>query len=118
MKLPLAAAIAATAVAAGLPASASADPPITPPEGSTCTFEKGITTCVEPLFGFGSVLVEEIDVDPAICPSGRAEHRITTRTIVKRVTVFRGMHQQGDPREESETSRSETTTCLPAPDPG
>ena len=54
MKMPLAAAVAAAAVVVGLPASASAKPPIAPPEGTTCTFARGITTCVKQI-GFGTV---------------------------------------------------------------
>jgi hypothetical protein len=112
MKMPLAATIAATVAAAGLPASASADPPITPPEGTTCTFDSGITTCVRG-FGIGTALVEEID-DPS-CPSGRAQRVTETFRTTTTTFVFRGTHQQGDPRTETHTSTSVTVTCLPPP---
>ena len=113
MKLTLAAVMAAAAVAVGLPASASAQPPVDAPPGSTCTFAKGITTCVETLsvlIGRGVGVIDDPD-----CPSGRAQLVTETTTIERRITVFRGTHQQGDPRTETETSTTETTTCL-APD--
>jgi hypothetical protein len=94
--------------------SASAEPPVDEPPGSTCTFEKGITTCVQ-AFGIGSVLVEEID-DPS-CPSGRDERQTRTTTIVRTITVFRGTHQLGEPRTETDTSTTVTTTCLTPPPP-
>ena len=109
MKMPLAATIAATVAAVALPASASADPPITPPEGSTCTFERGITTCVQAI-GIGAGTIEEID-DPS-CPSGRAVRRTERFSITTTTTVFRGTHQQGDPTTETHTTTTTTTTCI------
>jgi hypothetical protein len=109
MRKSLFAAVAAAAVAAALPASASADPPITPPEGSTCTFEAGLTTCVQSI-GFGSVVVQQID-DPS-CPSGIAERRTTTTSITTTTTVFRGTHQMGEPRTETTSNTTVTTTCV------
>jgi hypothetical protein len=112
MKMPLAAVIAAVAAAVGLPASASAEPPVDAPPGSTCTFAKGITTCVQ-ASGFGSIFIEEIEVEPEICPSGRAVRQTRTSTIVRTITVFRGPHQLGEPRTETETSPpTVTTNCI------
>jgi hypothetical protein len=108
MKMTLAAVIAATA-AVGLPASASGKPPIDAPPGSTCTFARGVTTCVK-AFGFGTEGV--VEVDHPNCPSGRAEHQTETITIERTITVFRGTHQLGDPRAETETTRTETQVCI------
>jgi hypothetical protein len=108
MKMPLVAAIAAT-VAAALPASASADPPITPPEGASCTFERGITTCVQRTgIGFGTV--ETID-DPS-CPSGQAQRFTETFIITTTTTVFRGTQQQGEPQTETQRTTTVRTTCI------
>lgn len=109
MKMPLAAVVAAVAVAVGLPASASAKPPVDAPPDSTCTFARGLTTCVKAV-GFGTVAVVVVD-DPN-CPSGSAEHRTETTTIERTITVFRGMHQLGEPRTETETTRTETQVCI------
>jgi hypothetical protein len=109
MKMSLAAAIAVTVAAVGLPATASADPPVPAPPGSTCTFAGGLTTCVEQ-FGVVGVVVERIN-DPS-CPSGLAERVTTTQTLVTTTTVFRGTHQLGEPRTESESTTSVTTNCV------
>ena len=110
MRKSVCAAVAAAAVAAvGLPASASAQPPITPPEGSTCTFARGLTTCIAQI-GVGSVLVVRFD-DPS-CPSGMAERRTTTSSITTTTTVFRGVHQLGEPRTETVTNSSTTVSCV------
>jgi hypothetical protein len=109
MKLPLAAAIVATAAAVGLPAPASADPPVDAPPGSTCTFARGITTCVEEFVVVGQV-VERFS-DPS-CPSGLAERVTTTQTFVTTTTIFRGKHQLGEPETDSETTTSVTETCV------
>jgi hypothetical protein len=109
MKRALCAAVASAAVASvGLPASASAVPPVIPPEGSACTFHRGLTTCVHS-GGFGTVGVEI--VDDRSCPSGKAE-RLTDTTITETTTtVFRGTRQLGEPRTETTTSMTVTTTC-------
>jgi hypothetical protein len=111
MRMTLAAVIAAAAVAVGLPASASADPPVDAPPDSTCTFARGITTCVEFLGGTGSVLIER--VEDLSCPSGIRENRTETTSIDRRITVFRGTHQLGEPRTETETTIRMTTDCVP-----
>jgi hypothetical protein len=110
MKMTLAAVIAAAAVAVGLPASASAKPPVDAPPDSTCTFAKGITTCVEFLGGVGFILIEPIS-DPS-CPSGMAQRQTETRVTENRITVFRGTHQQGEPRTETETTTTVRTVCV------
>jgi hypothetical protein len=109
MKRALCAAIASAAVASvGLPATASAVPPVIPPAGSTCTFQHGLTNCVHSS-GFGTVGVEIVD-DPS-CPSGKAE-RITDTTITETTTtVFRGTRQLGEPRTETATSVTVRTVC-------
>ena len=110
MKRAFCAAVAAVAVAAlGLPASAAAEPPITPPEGSTCTFDSGITTCVQRI-GFGTVGV--VMIEDRSCPSGFAERRTETTSITTTTMVFRGTHQRGEPTTETTTSRTETTSCV------
>jgi hypothetical protein len=111
MRMTLAAVIAAAVAAVGLPASASAEPPVDAPPDSTCTFAKGITTCVEALGGTGSVLIEHVE-DPT-CLSGIRENRTELTSIDRRITVFRGRHQLGEPRTETETSTRMTTACLP-----
>lgn len=108
MKMPLAAAVAA-AVVVGLPASAYADPPITPPEGTTCTFARGITTCVKQI-GFGTVGI--VFIEDESCPSGIAERRTETISTTTTTTVFRGTHQQGEPRTETQSTTTVTTTCV------
>jgi hypothetical protein len=109
MKRALCAAVALAAVASvGLPASASAVPPVIPPEGSACMFHRGLTTCVHS-GGFGTVGVEIVDYPS--CPSGKAE-RLTDTTITETTTtVFRGTRQLGEPRTETTTSTTVTTTC-------
>jgi hypothetical protein len=110
MKRTLCAAVAAGAVVSvGLPASASAAPPVIPPEGATCTFQHGLTTCVQSS-GFGTVGIVNID-DPN-CPSGEAEQRTETTTIETTTTVFRGTHQRGEPQTDTTTSTTVTTNCL------
>jgi hypothetical protein len=110
MKRAFCAAVAAAAVAAlGLPASAAAEPPITPPEGSTCTFDSGITTCVVRI-GFGTVGV--VTMKDRSCPSGFAEEQTTTTSIITTTTVFRGVHQRGEPTTETTTSRTVTRSCV------
>jgi len=111
MKMSLAAAIAAIVAAVGLPASATADPPVDAPPGSTCTFAQGITTCIEQV-GFGSIGIQQFS-DPS-CPSGLAQRETRTQTIVTTTTAFRGTHQLGEPRTESETTTSVTTSCVEA----
>jgi hypothetical protein len=78
-------------------------------EGSTCSFEEGLTTCVVS-FGQGTVLVQRID-DPS-CPSGIAERQTTTVSITTTTTVFRGIHQLGEPRTETTSNTTVTTTCV------
>jgi hypothetical protein len=110
MKRALCAAVAAAAVASvGLATSASAAPPVIPPDGSTCTFHRGLTTCVQSS-GFGTVAVEIID-DPS-CPSGKAERQTETTTIRTTTTVFRGTHQRGEPQTDETTSTTVTTNCV------
>jgi hypothetical protein len=110
MKRALCAAVAAAAVASvGLPASASAAPPVIPPEGATCTFQHGLTTCVQSS-GFATVGIVNID-DPT-CPSGQAEQRTETTTIETTTTVFRGTHQLGEPQVDTTTTRTVTTNCV------
>jgi hypothetical protein len=105
------AAIAATVVALGVPASASAVPPAPAPPGSVCTFERGVTTCVQAI-----QLVSEQPVrfsDPS-CPSGIAERRTVTTTTITTTTVFRGTRIVGEPRTEETTSITETVSCVEA----
>ena len=106
MKKSLCAAVAAAAVVAiGLPAAATAKPPITTPEGSTCTFERGLTTCVQSI-GFATVAV--LQIPDSTCPTG-IRLRITESSEITTTTwVFRGMHQLGEPR--TETTRTGPTT--------
>lgn len=112
MKRTLCAAVAAAVVASvGFPLSASAAPPVNPPDGSTCTFHSGLTTCVQST-GLGSVTLVIID-DPS-CASGQAERRTETLTTVTTTTIFRGTQQLGDPQTETTSSTSVTTTCVPA----
>jgi hypothetical protein len=116
MKRALCAAVAALAVAAfGLPASASAAPPITPPGFSTCTFAKGLTTCVQGT-GTGFQLVEEID-DPS-CPVTEKRLQIREGSSTTTTTwVFRGMPQLGEPTTETTTTGPTTRDggCIPPP---
>jgi hypothetical protein len=59
--------------------------------------------------GFGTVGVEIVDYPS--CPSGKAE-RLTDTTITETTTtVFRGTRQLGEPRTETTTSTTVTTTC-------
>ena len=110
MKRALWAAVAAAAVASvGLPASASAEPPITPPEGSTCTFHRGLTTCVRSI-GFGTVAVGIID--DRSCPSDEAEQQTERTTTETTTTVFRGTRQLGEPHTDTTTSTTVTTNCV------
>jgi hypothetical protein len=110
MKSALCAAVAAVAVASvGLPASASAAPPVIPPDGATCTFHHGLTTCVQSS-GFATVGIVNID-DPN-CPSGKAEQQTETTTIETTTTVFRGTHQLGEPKTDTTSSTTVTTNCL------
>jgi len=110
MKRALCAAVAAAAVASvGLPASASAAPPVVPPPGATCTFQHGLTTCVQSR-GFATVGIVNID-DPS-CPSGEAEQQTETTTIETTTTVFRGTHQLGEPRTDTTTNTTVTTNCV------
>ena len=110
MKRALWATVAAAAVApVGLPASASAEPPITPPEGSTCTFHSVLTTCVRSI-GFGTVAVGIID--DRSCLSGKAEQQTETTTTETTTTVFRGTHQLGEPHTDITTSTTVTTNCV------
>jgi hypothetical protein len=109
MKRALSAAVAAAAVASvGLAPSASAVPPVIPPEGSTCTFHRGLTTCVHSV-GFGTVGVEIID--DRSCPSGKAERQTETTITETTTTVFRGTRQLGEPRTDTTSSTTVTTTC-------
>jgi hypothetical protein len=111
MRMQLWVAVAASVVALGLPASASAVPPVEPPPGSVCTFERGITTCVQTL-----QLVREQTVrfsDPT-CPSGIAERRTVITTTITVTTVFRGTRMQGEPQTEETTSTTETVSCVAA----
>jgi hypothetical protein len=112
MKRAFCAAVAAAAVAAvGFPASASAKPPITPPPGSTCTFDSGRTTCVERVSAFQEFLID-FGVPDSSCPSGLATQVTETRGFNTRTTVFRGTHQLGEPQTGREiTSMTVTTTC-------
>jgi hypothetical protein len=113
MKRAFCAAIAAAAVVAvGFPASASAEPPITPPSGSTCTFHKGLTTCVESLLGFHRVSIQTGIPDPS-CPPPLLLTRVErTSGFFTTTTVFRGMHQVGEPQPGEEiTSHTVETTC-------
>ena len=94
MKGALCAAVAAAAVASvGLPASASARYRRLPPDGATCTFHHGLTTCVQSS-GFATM---GINIDDPNCPSGKAEQQTETTTIETTTTVFRGTHQLGEP---------------------
>jgi hypothetical protein len=107
MKKSLCAAVAVAAVAAiGLPASATAKPPVTPPEGSTCTFAKGLTTCVQSI-GFVTVAVEQIPDDT--CPTGFRLRITESSSITTTTWVFRGMHQLGEPTTETTTTGPTTT---------
>ena len=82
---------------------------MTPPDGSTCTFDHGMTTCVQTL-GFATISIEPID-DPS-CPSGQAE-RVTETTGTETTTwVFRGPHQLGDPQTQRTSSTSVSTHCV------
>jgi hypothetical protein len=116
MKKSLCAAVAAAVVAAiGLPASAAAAPPITPPGFSTCTFAMGLTTCVQSLV-FVSVTVEEIE--DATCPTG-IRLRITEESETTTTTwVFRGVHQLGEPTTETTRTPPTTTEKCESPGPG
>ncbi len=110
MKGALCAAVAAAAVASvGLAASASAAPPVIPPDGATCTFHHGLTTCVQSS-GFATVGIVNID-DPN-CASGKAEQQTETTTIETTTTVFRGTHQLGEPQTDTTSSTTVTTNCL------
>jgi len=110
MKRALCAAVAAAAVASvGLPASASAVPPVVPPEGTSCTFHHGLTTCVRSI-GFGTVGV--VGIDDRNCSSGKAEQRTETTVIETTTTVFRGTHQTGDPQTHTTSSTTVTTNCV------
>ena len=105
------AAVAATVAALVVPASASAVPPVPAPPGSVCTFDSGITTCVQTL-----QLVREESVrfsDPS-CPSGAAERRTVITTTIATTTVFRGTRMFGAPQTEETTSTTETVTCVDA----
>jgi hypothetical protein len=109
MRLQPWAVCAATALALAMPASASAVPPVSPPEGSVCTFEGGITTCVQTLR-----LVSEQSVrfsDPS-CPSGVAERRTVTTTTITNTTVFRGTRMVGEPQTSETTSTEEFVSCV------
>src|SRR5215208_5875297 len=88
--------------------AASAVPPVIPPQGSTCTFHSGLTTCVHSV-GFGTVGVEIVD-DPS-CPSGKAERETETTITETTTTVFRGTRQLGEPRTDTTTSTTVTTVC-------
>lgn len=110
MRIPIAAMAAAAVLL--LPAAANADPPITPPDGATCTFRAGITTCVQS-FGTGT-RTETTFADPR-CPSGEARSVTTSFTTVTTTTRFRGTHQQGPPQTEVFSSQPVTiTSCVPA----
>jgi hypothetical protein len=107
MKKSLCAAVAVAAVAAiGLPASATAKPPITPPEGSTCTFAKGLTTCVQTT-GTVSTAIELIPDDT--CPTGFRLRITRSSETTTTTTVFRGTHQLGEPTTETTTTGPTTT---------
>jgi hypothetical protein len=112
MKLQFGAAIVAAALL-GLPAAASADPPITPPGASTCTFQAGLTTCVERI-GFASVQIVQVS-DPS-CPSGMAERRTSRSSTLTTTTIFRGMRKLSETQTEETSGPTVTTTCIP-PDP-
>jgi hypothetical protein len=80
-----------------------------PAGGATCTFEHGLTTCVQSS-GFATVGIVNID-DPT-CQSGQAEQRTETTTIETTTTVFRGTHQLGEPQTDTTTSTTVTTNCV------
>jgi hypothetical protein len=115
MKKSLCAAVAAAAVTAiALPASVTAKPPITPPEGSTCTFAKGHTTCIRSI---GTAFAFETEPFPfAGCASGWAAQRTEGSETTTTTWVFRGMHQLGEPTSVTTTTGPTTTTrCVAAP---
>jgi hypothetical protein len=109
MRIQLWVALAAAVVALALPASASAVPPVTPPPGSVCTFERGITTCVQTI---QLVREESVRFSDPNCPSGAAERRTVITTTITTTTVFRGTHIIGEPRTEETTTTTETVTCV------
>jgi hypothetical protein len=110
MKRALCAAVAAAAVASvGLPASASAEPPVIPPEGATCTFHRGLTTCLRSIgFGTGAGVI----IDDPSCPSGKADQQTETTTTETTTTVFRGTHQLGEQHTDVATRTTVTTNCM------
>jgi hypothetical protein len=116
MKKSLCAAVAAAVVAAiGLPASAAAAPPITPPGFSTCTFAQGLTTCAQSI-GFVLVAVERIE--DATCPTGIRLRETKQSETTTTTWVFRGMHQLGEPTTETTRTPPTTTEECESPGPG
>ena len=111
MKKPLCAAAAVAAVVAvGMPASASAEPPVPAPPGSACTFDSGVTTCVKTT---ESTQVSTSRVEDPDCPSGVAESRREETTTVRTTTVFHGMEQLGDPQTETTIMIGASYGCVP-----
>jgi hypothetical protein len=109
MRLQPWAAAAAAALALTMPASASAVPPVSPPGGSVCTFDSGITTCVQT---FRLVSEQSVRFSDPSCPSGIAERRTVTTTTITTTTVFRGTHIVGEPQTSESTSTEEFVSCV------
>jgi hypothetical protein len=103
--------VAATVAALGVPASASAVPPVPAPPGSVCTFEAGVTTCVQSL---QLVREESVRFSDPNCPSGVAERLTVITTTITTTTVFRGTRMVGEPQTDETTSTTETVTCVGA----
>lgn len=83
----------------------AAAPPITPPEGSTCTFAKGLTTCVQTT---GIVTVSVLLIPDDTCPTGFRLRVTRSSETTTTTTVFSGMHQLGEPT--TVTTRTGATT--------